>query len=355
MNSYEDDAGNYQPDDQAERIARLNRAFAEAARRATRIGESVDPVDVYHEVMIDGGDIGVSPVGVRGRILRTDADDLLLPYEGRVDVESDPLPEIDPDEDGQTFALFDEAEQWYLFASLFHAADEPSGGFHCFDLPLRIEDGLRTLFLEREEDLAAAGLVAADQVRICRRLNHQLVREALVVTRIDPLLAWAPRRVNEAVQHIHEKPISRFQRILLGELISFALGLPSDERAVKAAENLLQAADAHQDEMSEAEEAGPHDTPLRRVMSIIVDADLNGHHRWGTVTDEILQLAGRTVSGATDYRAELREAVFAAVVNETAFGLAPLAETLALHLGFPKDRVKVVVRRVEQEVLPHIR
>ena len=333
----------------------LVRDYQDAARRAEAEARAVDPRDVEYEVMINGQCVEITCTGVLGRVPRTDAPGLYAAYSGKVDVEADPLPPIDPEEDDLHVPLLDEEEQWWLCAAIWWGMGGESGGAGFYDLPAMLNAGLRTLFSEREDDLAAAGLTMDDLQTLRRRLVRILTREATLVTEHDPLLAWATRGANERTPVDAMKPVARFQRIVIAELVNLALGYPPRDLR---GEHVMRVLTRHADEAHAARGPDPEsfrrNTPLYRLMNLDTDAQWKDDSRWDEAMREALVMINREATLEQD-REELRIALGAAWTNEPFFGTDRLEVTLPRHLSFEPERVAVVIERVTKEMLPHIK
>lgn len=354
MTSIHNDAGDDRQNDGHDKGVQRHRNYQAATRRAEEDGDPVDPRDVAYEAMITEFDVGISVHGIRGRIPR-DAPGIWTLHEGAVDVERGPLPTVDLDGADLDVPLLTEAEQWWLFAALWWGMGGEHGGVTFFDLPAMLDVGLRILFGEREDDLADAGLTPDDRQTLRRRLVRTLTREATLVTEHDPLLAWATRSVNQRTPKGVRRPIDRFQRVLLAELVNHTLDLPPGGLRGEHAMRLLvlHTADLGP-EKPDADGMVRRNTIFRRLMRAISDARVDGDPRWDAMTLDALRTIGRDDSVEAD-RELLQEAVMAAWTHEDDFATDRLDVTLPKYLGFSEECVAVVIDRVRKEVLPRIR
>ncbi len=351
MTSINNDAGEHDHDSHPDNI--LHRRLA-AARRAAEENDPVDARDVQCEIQLDAQRVIFTALGVRGRVPRQSAKPFVA-YAAEVDVHEDLLPEIDLDEIDIPAPIMRENDEWWLLAGIWWGLGGQRGGGRFFNLPDLLKAGLSTLFREREEDLEDIGLTMADQDPLRRRLLRILVKNVTLVTQRDPLLDWAPIVLDERTPTGQRRPIDRFQRIVLAELVNRALDLPAGDLRGEHAMRLL---DHHTHESPvekpDAEGIVRRDTLFRRLVRAMADAQLDGDPRWDAMTLDALRTIGRDESVEAD-RAELHEAITAAWTHEDDFGTDRLDVTLVDHLDFDAERVAVVIERVRKEVLPHIK
>ncbi len=354
MSSINNDAGDDRHDDSDNAGLQKYREYQAATRRAEVDGDAVDPRDVEYEAVLTEYDVGIGVRGILGRVPR-EAPGIWTLNEGAVDVEHDPLPSLDLTEDDLDVPMLTEQEQWWLYAALWCGMGGERGMVVFYDLPAMLDAGLRTLFSEREDDLAVAGLTMDDLQTLRRRLVRILTREATLVTEHDPLLAWVTRGADERTPVGTIRPVARFQRILIAELVNLALDYPPRDLR---GEHVMRVLTRHADEAHTARGPDPEsfrrDTPLRRIMNLDTDAQCDNDPRWAEAMREALVMINREATLEKD-REELRLALGAAWTNETFFGTDRLDVTLPQRLSFEPQRVAVAIERVTKEVLPHIK
>lgn len=329
------------------------RRLLEQVDLATAMAEASDHRlelrDIVWHAQIEPDSVSLQPIGAFGCRESGSLSLSLAGYEGAINVHDDPLPPLDLSDDS-SHPYLDEGGRWWLLAAVFWSSPfDPGIGGSFGDLGGVITNGVSTLFSERRDGLAKAGLSPEDEPAMVKYLCRKATLGVLLATEPDPLLAWASSAANE--HHgwgLAESPLTRFGNIVLEEMIGDLFEVPVEERLpAQVVRGLAWLAWDHYHANEAAFKDRWQATIPTVLMGLYADLELNK----GTAGRQIARLLLEL--GLHQKQIDLvREAVFGLWNRQMELRWSPVQEALDTFFGLPPERIERIVQRLRSEVLP---